>query len=380
MQIQCQKFFNIITGLSVAILLSLTGCKEEKQVAVSIAPNVGVSKVIKKDVPLSIEAPAKITGSLEIEIRAQVGGILEKRTYNEGEYVEKDSKLFVIDQEPYKAALNRAKGSLLQAEADLKKAERDYARMSKLFKDGAVSRKDYDDATSAKERAIANKSMCEATLDEAEINLGYTEVRAPISGIVRKEALSVGNLISAGGLLTSMVQIDPLYANFSVSGATWSKLAKEKLSGKVAFPEAMNFKVEMILTDKSVYPEVGKIIFVDSNEDNFTSSITLKAEIPNKNNQKILIPGQFVRVKVTGAIYKDALVIPSSALFSSANGNIVFVLKEDNSIEARPVESELIGNEAMISNGLSEGERVVSEGLIKVRPGIKVNPVEKTCE
>lgn len=369
-------FFGIVTSLSLAMLLC--GCKDDKQAHQAPAPTVGVSKVIKKDVPLSIEAPAKVTGSLETQIRAQVGGIIEKRTFQEGQYVQKDEKLFIIEQAPYKAALDKAKGALLQAEADLKKATRDYARMSKLFHDGAVSRKDYDDAISAKEKATANSAMCAATLNEAEINLRYTEVRAPISGTVRKEALSVGNLISQGGVLTSMVQIDPLYVNFSVSGSTWSKLAKEKMTGKIMFPEANDFKVVTILSDNSTYPEVGKIIFVDSNEDNFTSSVSLKAEIPNKVNQRILIPGQFVRVKLSGAVYKDALVIPSSAVLSSAKGNIVFVLKEDNTVEARPVDAELIGNEAIISKGLSEGERVISEGIIKARSGSKVTPVEKT--
>ena len=209
---------------TLVILLILSGCKEKKPVQMA-APVVGVVRVAKQNIPLNIEVPAKITGSLEIQVRAQVGGILKSRNFREGEFVHQGSKLFEIDEAPYRAALTRAQGNLAQAESELKRTARDYKRMEKLHKAKAVSQKEYDDSLSAYEKAQANMKVAEGALHEAEINLGYTEVKAPISGIVRKEAQSVGNLVSPSGensLLTSMVQICPLHANFSISGSTWT--------------------------------------------------------------------------------------------------------------------------------------------------------------
>jgi membrane fusion protein (multidrug efflux system) len=253
--------------------------------------------------------------------------------------------------------------------------------MQKLFKDGAVSQKEHDDSLSAHERASANLKVAEGSLHEAEINLGYTEVRAPISGIVRKEAQSVGNLIAPAGessLLTSMVQICPLHANFSLSGSLWSNMNKGYRDGKIKLAESNNFKVEVIMPDGSVYPKIGKMIFVDSSEDNLTSSVSVKAEIPNDKDQMLLLPGQFVRVKLVGVEYKDALVIPPSALISTPTGSIVYVVRDDKVVEVRPIVAELVSDKVIVNFGLKEGEIVVSEGIIKARPGQPVNTILKS--
>jgi membrane fusion protein (multidrug efflux system) len=253
--------------------------------------------------------------------------------------------------------------------------------MQKLFKDGAVSQKEHDDSLSAYERASANIKVAEGSLHEAEINLGYTEVKAPISGIARKEAQSVGSLISPAGessLLTSMVQICPLHANFSISGSVWSKMNKSYRDGKIKLSKTGNFFVEVIMPDGSVYPQNGKIIFVDSSEDSQTSSVSIKAEIPSDKNQKLLLPGQFVRVKLLGAEYCDAIVIPPSALISTADGAIVYTLSENNIVEVRPIEAESVGDKVIVNSGLKEGETVISEGIIKARPGQQVNIAEKS--
>lgn len=362
---------------SVISLLLLCGCEEKKPVQM-VAPVVGVSRVVKQNIPLEIEVPAKITGSLEIQVRAQVGGILKSRNYKEGEFVHQGSKLFQIDDAPYRAALTRAQGNLAQAESELKRTTRDYKRMEKLHNSKAVSQKEYDDSLSAYERAQANMKVAEGALHEAEINLGYTEVKAPISGIVRKEAQSVGNLISPNGessLLTSMVQICPLHANFSISGSTWAGIGKSFHSGKVHLAKVEDVKVQIIMADGTIYPQEGKIIFIDSSEDNQTSSISAKAEIPSNAAQKMLLPGQFVRVRILGHEYKDALVVPATALISTQAGFMVYVVREDKTIEVRPVKAEVINNKAVISDGLKENEAVVCEGIIKARPGQPVTPV-----
>ncbi|MDR1982265.1 MAG: efflux RND transporter periplasmic adaptor subunit [Holosporaceae bacterium] len=372
----------ILKNVLLTALLILSGCKE-KGPTQTPAPLVGAARAIKQNVPLVVEAPAKITGSLEIQIRAQVGGILKARVFQEGQYVKAGEKLFEIDQEPYKAALTRANGTLAQAQSELRRTTRDYERMKKLFKDGAVSQKEHDDSLSAYERADANLKVAEGSLHEAEINLGYTEVKAPISGMVRKEAQSIGNLISPAGessLLTSMVQICPLHANFSISGALWSSINKSRRDGKITLNGSDSYRVEVIMSDGSVYPESGKIIFVDSSEDSQTSSVSIKAEIPNDEKQKLLLPGQFVRVKLVGAEYRDAVVIPQSALISTPSGTIVYVVKDDKVVEVRPVNVELVGNNVIVHSGLKEGEIVVSEGIIKARPGQPVKAVIKSVD
>lgn len=383
MEVTLETRIKILPCIFLLFLLIFTGCKEKKTNTEIPPPMVGGSIVMRKDVPLNIEVPAKITGSLEIQVRAQVSGILKSRTFKEGQYVHQGDKLFEIDPESYKAALTKAQGALAQAQSEVRRTARDYERMKKLYKAGAISQKEHDDSLSAFERADANLKVAEGAVKEAEINLGYTEVKAPISGIVRREAQSVGNLVSANGessLLTSMVQICPLKAAFSISGMLWSRLAKQHLAGKVSLVRYTDYKVEIYMSDGAKYPADGKIIFVDSSEDNLTSSVSIKAEIPNDENQKVLLPGQFVRVKLIGAEYKNAIVIPSSSLVATKLGYVVYVVKKDNVVEVRPVKAEIIDNEAVVDDGLQEGETVVSEGIVKVRPGQKVNVIMKQIE
>lgn len=373
--------FRKIVWFSLPILLFFTGCDEKKPLQQMPAQLVGAAKAIKKDVPYELEVPAKITGSLEIKVRAQVSGILKSRLFQEGQYVKQGEKLFEIDPEQHKAALTRALGSLAQTQSEVRRTSRDYVRMQKLYKAGAISQKEHDDSLSAYERADANLKVAEGSVREAEINLGYTEVKAPISGIVRKEAQSVGNLISASGessLLTSMVQICPLHANFSVSGSIWSSLARGHLSGKMKLLKFGDYKVEVIMSDGSKYPNVGKIIFVDSSEDNLTSSVSIKAEIPSDEKQKILLPGQFVRIKLIGAEYKDAIVVPSASLISTSLGYVIYIVKDDSTVEVRPVKAEIIGNRAIVESGVKDGEVVICEGISKARPGQKVSAVIKS--
>ncbi|GHU17098.1 hemolysin D [Alphaproteobacteria bacterium] len=368
----------VFLEIFVVLLLVVSGCDEKKQATPQRMPpqKVGASRVVKKNVPFTIEAPAKITGSLEIQVRAQVGGILKARLFNEGQYINQGEKLFEIDPESYKAALSKAQGNLAQAESDLKRTTRDYDRMSKLHNSRAISQKEYDDSLSAKEKAEATLKAAEGAAKEAEINLGYTEVKAPISGIVGKETQSVGSLISPAGessLLTTMVQITPLYAVFSVSGSVLRSMAQNHVAGKIKLLPESGYKVEILMADGMKYPQDGKIIFIDSAEDNLTSSVSIKAEVPGDGSQKYLMPGQFVRVRIVGAEYKDAIVVPSSSFISTQMGYVVYVVKEDNVVEVRPVKAEIIGNEAIVDSGVAEGEVVISEGIVKVRPGNPVN-------
>lgn len=369
----------IVLGLVLLILIigaymCFSGKSNEKVAAVP-PPVVGVTRVILSDLPVNFEVPAKVYASKETEIRAQVSGIIKSRSFKEGEYVPKGKSLFVIDKDKYLNAYNSAKGSLAQAESEMKRATRDYKRIEKLFKDGAVSQKQHDDALSQYEKAAANLDVAKANLDTAKINLDYTDVTAPISGIVRKEELSVGNLIQTTGLLTSIFQVDPLHVHFSISGIFWSKMSTGYRNGTLKLLQPEDYKVELILDDGTKYPEIGKIIFIDSAEDPKTGCILIKAEF--KNNNKRVLPGQFVRVNVIGAAYKNALIIPSSAVISSSVGQVVYKVLEDNTVKVVPVKVKLIKNHAVVMSGLVDGDRIVFEGIVKARPGQKITPVGK---
>ncbi len=386
-----------LVGLMCACILAFAACKKH-EAAAPAAPVVSAVKVIQQDLPWNIEYPAQVSGSLEIQIRAQVGGILQSRLYNEGEYVTEGTQLFQIDDAEYKVALEKAQGSLAQAQAEERRTYRTYQRMKTLRASNAVSQQDYDNALSAYETAQANVKVAQAAVEGAEINLGYTKVIAPISGIVGQAIPSVGSLISPlgeSGYLTNMVQIDPLYVKFSMPGSQFNQLAQGFMSGQIAFggiqagdkkptPEEeqaqteeyrnkdvndVSVYVEAVLPNGELYPQRGKIIFFDSSENAQTSSIAMKAEFANPKNSRLLMPGQFVRVHLVGATFKDAILIPSSAVLHTAKELLVYVVDANNAVEARPIEAELQGDMYIVTKGLKAGDVVISEGLSRIRPG-----------
>lgn len=365
----------VIVGCIVPSLLLIACGKDENPQ--KMAPLVSVVKSIKTDVPWKLEYPAQVAGSLEVEIRAQVGGILKERSYEEGEFVEKDSVLFTIDPQQYQVALDRAKASLEQVNTEVQKARRDYNRMAELIVDNAVSQKDYDDALSALERAQANYKAEKAIVDDAKINLGYTQVKAPIAGIARKENHSVGSLISTMGdesLLTTMVQINPLYVNFSIPGRQLANLKMQYDSSRISIDS--DVEADIIVND-TIYKEPGKIIFFDSAEDPKTSAIAVKVEVANPDSKRDLNPGQFVKVRLRGVNFKDAVIVPQSSVLESPKGNIVYVVTENGTVDAKPVTAEVVDNIAVVYSGLEGGETVVSDGLLKLKPGAPVKTETK---
>lgn len=373
------KCFRVVSVLALcAALCALGACKKKAQQQEAAALPVSAVKVLKTDLPWNIEYPAQVAGSLEIQVRAQVGGILQARLFDEGAYVKRGTQLFQIDPKEYEVSLQKAEGALAQAQSEENRTRRDYERMKKLRADNAISQKDYDDSLSAYEASQASVKVARAGVNDAKINLEYTRVLAPISGITGKEAQSVGSLVSpaGNGLLTTMVQINPLWVNFSMPSTQFYKLASGFVSGKIVLDAKGEspIYVEAVTADGRVYPEKGTIIFFDSTEDVKTASLAVKAEFPNPKNQRMLMPGQFVRVRIVGATYKDAVLIPSSAVLSTPTGNLVYIVSEDNTVNAKPITAQLQDDMYIVSEGLEGGETVVSSGLIKIRPGMKVAP------
>lgn len=362
----------------ISLFSFLTSC-EDNQKNKNIVPAVKVVAVKKESVSLNFEAAGRVSGSLEIQVRAQVGGILKERKFKEGQFVKKGDSLFLIDPVPYETTLAKMDGVLSQAESDLRRTKRDFDRMLKMFKAKAVSQKEYDDALSAYECSIANVNVAKANVKEAKINLEYTNVRAPMSGIVRKEIQTVGNLISTAGesaLLTSIVQTEPLHVHFSIAGDFWRKVFNLAKNNEADIPALEKLTVKVIQPNGDVCPVSGKIVFADNAESSSTGTISLKAEIPNKDGKSGLMPGQFVRVIVSGSQYKNP-VIPTSCVIATAGGNMVYVVDENKIAQVRPVKVKTIKNKAIVMSGLREGETVVCDGIIKVRAGSKVAPVSE---
>lgn len=373
--------------LAFAALLSLgfaAGCSKESSGQTPGAGGAGApppSEVVVKtltssDIPLNLEYVGQVTGSREVQVRARVGGILLRRAYEEGAKVRQGDLLFEIDPEPFKAALEQAKGALGQSEARLSSAKRDLERMRTLRKADVISQKDIDDAQTEFEAASADVRTAQAKVREAGINLSYTKVEAPITGITSKETKSEGSLIgntADSSLLTTVNRIDPVYVNFSIPGTESQKFRKDRAEGRIVFTTGTDFDVRLILSDGTEYPHAGHINFMDTQVDAQTGVVKARAELPNPAGE--ILPGQFVRAKLLGAVLKQSMTVPQGAVLRTQQGPMVWVVNGQNVVEPRPVTlGSTLGNDYLLEGGVNPGERVIVEGVIKVRPGAPVRP------
>jgi len=367
------KHLRITTFFLCIPLLYLAACAPSGEQEAPPPPLVETMDIRAEDVDWQPEFIGQTAGFLEVEIRARVGGILEKRLFEEGQFVQQGTQLFQIDPVPYEIALERARGVLAQAEAHLERTRREHVRIGGLFKDNAVSEREKDDAEMDFAVAGADLQVARANLRDAEVKLGYTRVYAPISGIVRKESCSVGTLVATtaeASLLTTMVQVDPLYVNFSVPGTDFMLLKQLKNSGALLWPEG-SLEAVVLTAGKAPYPHPGRIVFTDSSEDPKTATVRAKVELPNPDTA--LMPGQFVRVKPRGMKLIGAILVPKQAVFVSQQGPAVYVVDHDMQVHLRPVTEELsIGDRGLISSGLEDGERIITAGMMKVLPGTVV--------
>ncbi|MHC1788757.1 efflux RND transporter periplasmic adaptor subunit [Solidesulfovibrio sp.] len=365
--------------LPLALLAGLSGCATESSGQETTAsapppPEIVAHTVTRSDVPLAMAYMGQTAGSREVEVRARVGGILLRRNYEEGSRVRQGDLMFEIDPAPFQAALEQAKGALGQAEASLAQAKRDAERMATLYKGDVVAKKDHDDAKTTLESTTAAVETARGKVREASLNLEWTKVTAPISGMTSKETRSEGSLVtttSDGSLLTTISRVDPIYVNFSMSGPEMMKIRKLRAEGKVVLDGGNDFGVRLTLPDGLDFPAAGRINFTDTQVDATTGVVKVRAEFANPD--ALVLPGQFVRVRLEGARYKDALAVPQGAVLNTQQGAMVWTLDGKNQIAPRPVVlGETVGNDYLIEKGLEPGDRIVAEGVIKVRPGMTV--------
>ncbi len=346
------------------------------------APEVSVITVQAKSQPVDLEYTGQTAGSRETEVRARVTGIISKRLFTEGATVAEGTPLFQIDPANFQTQVASTEAAVAVAEAKANQARRDQARLAPLVAERAISQKEFDDSKSSLESAEATLKQAQAQANEAKLNLSYTRVTAPIGGTTGVAAKSDGNLVTASdSLLTTIVQTNPMYVNFSVSESDFLRMNQQLKSGQLSVPGkqaangSLGFSVSVRLADGSVYPRAGKLNFASEKVNAQTGSFDVRAEIPNPTGA--LRPGQFVRVQLGGASRTNTLSVPQRAVIDSPFGKIVFVVNKDNKLEPRPVELDgWTRGDWIVTKGLKDGDRVLVEGFIKAHdPGMTVKPV-----
>ena len=368
-----------IAALSILTLgLALTGCKPaSSQPPGGMPPSeVSVMTVTPTSVPASFEYVGQTAGSREVEVRARVTGILQKRNFTEGERVSKGQSLFSLDPAPMQSAFAAAEAARAGAEARLTQAQHNAARLKPLYAAKAASQKEYDDAVSAQAIADADLKGARARLDEAKLNLGYTRVVAPLSGIAGRALRSEGNYISGPDvLLTSVIQIDPMYVLFGIADDERLKLKREVDAGRLTLPKDGRFSVSVKLADGRVYEKTGKMNFSDVRISGNTGTSETRAELPNPTS--VLRPGQFVRVTLSGAQRNGAILVPQRAVLQGPQGRFVYIVNAQNQAEIRPVTvGDWSGESWLIETGLQGGDKVIVDGVMKIGPGAPVRIAE----
>lgn len=341
--------------VSVLFGAALAACSGEKPGAPQMGPMpVTVLDMQPQTVPTSIEIMAQTEGARETEVRARIGGILMKRLYQEGETVKAGQPLFQIDRAPYEIAL-------AEARAKAEQTAREAARLKPLAEAKAIAQKDYDDAVSA-------NAMAQAALRQAELNLAWTTVTAPVAGTTGRAVKSDGNLIStADSLLTSIYQTNPIWVRFSLGESDLAKFPGKRVTA------ADVSGVELVLPDGSVYAKPGKLNFLATNIDTTLGTQQLRAEFDNA--EQALLPGQFVRIRLLTGERDGVFLVPQSAVLQTEQGTLLMTVGADGKVAPRPVKAgEWYGKDWVILGGLNAGDKVIIDNLVKLRPGMPVNP------
>lgn len=362
---------------AVCLLAVLAGCDEKQAAVPHQAAPVGVVEIVPSDVDVTTELPGRITAFRVAEVRPQVSGILKKRLFEEGSEVKAGEQLYQIDPERYGASLASAEADLAKANANLKSVQAKASRYFELVKINAVSKQDYDDAVASFDQAKAEVKSAKAALDLAAIDLVYTKVNAPISGRIGKSNVTEGALVTANQdtTLTTVTQLDPIYVDLTQSSVALMQLRREIAAGTVK-GEERGLRVSLTVEgDTQSYPLSGNLQFSDVTVDQTTGTVTLRAIFPNPNRD--LLPGMFVRARISQGVSKNILTVPQKALIRDASGGAsVWVPGPENRAQLQPIQvSQMLGDRWVVTGGLHAGDKVIVDGLQSLRPGVVVAPV-----
>jgi membrane fusion protein (multidrug efflux system) len=360
-------FFSIAFICSAVVL---TGCKKEEEKVAPPPPVVEVVDVIQKDVPISHEWVGTADGLVNATIRAQVQGYLIKQNYKEGDVVRKGQVLFEIDPRTFEAALEQAKGELELQQARWTTAKANLKRIKPLAEQNAVSQKDLDDAIGNEEATHAAVIAAQAVVDKARLELGFTKIMSPVDGIAGIAKAQIGNLVGPGAgveQLTTVSTVDPIKVYAQISEQEYMHFAENKKEGAASRP------LELMLANGQVYPYKGEFAFADRQVDVRTGTIQVATIFPNPGN--ILRPGQFGKIRAVTDIRRGALLVPQRAVAEMQGKYLVAVVGPENKVVIRPVQvAEQVGSDYIILQGLKPGDKVVAEGIQKVKEGTVVTP------
>ena len=359
--------------LSLGLLVSVVGCHENKPAAETRPPaNVDVINVALRDVPVVFEYVGQTESSQQVEIRARVNGFLEKRVYTEGSLVHAGDVMFIMDRKPFEATLDAAKAELAQQKARLQTAQANLARVRPLAAKNALSQKDLDDSIGQEQAAAAAVEGAQANVISASLNLGYTTIVAPVTGLSSYAKKQDGSYIdAANSLLTYVAKLDPMWINFSLSENEMLNLRTQTQNGTLKLPPVGKLEAVIVLADGSIYPERGRIAFTDASLSSETGTYLIRAAMPNPTGS--LRPGQFVRIKLLGAQRSSAVAVPQAAVQQGPRGAYVWTVDKDNKAQQRVVETgEWNGNAWVIKSGLHPGDHVVIDNTLRLMPGAPV--------
>ena len=353
-----------------------------KQPQPEVIPTVTVETVQTEDMEIYGEYVGRIRAQQFVEIRARVEGYLEEMLFEEGTYIQKDQVLFIIAQKLYRARVDKAYAQLQKDRALELKAKRDLDRIRPLFEQNAASQLDLDNAIASYESAVSAVMMSEADLTQAEMALGYTTVRSPISGYISERNVDIGTLVGPGGksLLATIVKSDTVRIDFSMTALDYLKSKERNVNlGHQDPTRGWNPYITVTLADGSVYPYSGLVDFADPQVDPQTGTFSVRAEMPNPDQS--LLPGQFTKVRLLLDVRKSAVVVPAKAVIIEKGGSYIFVVRHNDTVERRLIElGPETGNKMIVERGLLPGERIVVEGYHKLMPGMKVEIVETPAD
>jgi len=360
--------FCFVMTISLGVF-AFTACRKPESAAAP-PPFVQVMEITTSDVPLYTTLIGQLDSPQNVEIRARVEGIVENMFFTEGSEVEQGDMLFAIDKRPFLERLAAANGMLAEAVAALNKYENDVARLTPLVANGAVPKQDLDNAMAALEAGKAHVESARARVESAQIDLGYCDIKAPVSGLIGAKEVSIGELVGRGQptLMATISTLDPIwfYCNVSESEYLTAKERSRKLGKDVA-----SLPLTLTLSNGREHPQGGKFVFIDRAVDTTTGTLRVRAEFPNP--EKFLRPGMFGRVRVELGTRKDAIMVPQRAVTQLQGKNFVWIVAEDGTTNQRPViVAEQVGSDFLISEGLNAGERIIVEGVNKAREGAPV--------
>lgn len=357
--------------LFAALGTGLSGCKKPAPAAPP-PPVVQVMTVSGTNAPISTEIIGQLDSPQNVQVRARVEAFVEKILFTEGTNVMKDDLLFQLDRRPFEEARDAAEGALAEAEAALKKYQTDVARLEPLWEKRAIPKQDLDNARASVDVGVASVRSAQANLKAALLDLDYCQVRAPVSGLIGAKEVSVGELVGKGEptLLATISTLNPIWFYCAVGEVDYLKAeAEAKRTGK----RVADLPATLLLADGSVHPSQGRFVFIDRAVDVKTGTLRVRAEFPNPD--EILRPGMFARIKVDLGTRADSILVPERAVAELQGKNFVWVVGEDNKTAQRAVlVGESLGGNLLIREGLKAGERIVMEGLQKVREGSVVQP------